>query len=86
MRFNSKLFQGWGDKIMSAWDWIIPIVTLIIGLAGGFFIGVFYLRRQLEQMQSNPEMLAQMAKKMGYNLNKQQMNTVQNMMKKQKLK
>jgi uncharacterized protein YneF (UPF0154 family) len=71
---------------MSAWDWIIPIVTLIIGLAGGFFIGVFYLRRQLEQMQSNPEMLAQMAKKMGYNLNKQQMNKVQTMMKNQKFK
>lgn len=68
------------------WDWIIPILTLLAGLVGGFFIGVFYLRRQLEQMQSNPEMLTQMAKKMGYNLNKQQMNKVQSMMKNQKWK
>jgi uncharacterized protein YneF (UPF0154 family) len=68
------------------WNWVIPIVTLLAGLAGGFFIGVYYLRRQMEQMQSNPEMLAQMAKKMGYNLNKQQMNKVQNMMKNQKFK
>lgn len=68
------------------WDWIIPILTLLVGLVGGFFIGVFYLRRQLEQMQNNPEMLTQMAKKMGYNLNKQQMNKVQGMMKNQKWK
>jgi uncharacterized protein len=68
------------------WSWIIPILTLLAGLVGGFFIGVYYLRRQLEQMQSNPEMLAQMAKKMGYNLNKQQMNKVQGMMKNQKWK
>ncbi|MFK7691465.1 YneF family protein [Paenibacillus sp. HJGM_3] len=68
------------------WSWIIPILTLIVGLVGGFFFGVFYLRRQMEQMQSNPEMLQQMAKKMGYNLNKQQMNKVQNMMKNQKWK
>lgn len=68
------------------WNVIIPILTLIVGLAGGFFIGVFYLRKQLERMQTNPEMLQQMAKKMGYNLNKQQMNKVQQMMKNQKWK
>jgi hypothetical protein len=37
-------------------------------------------------MQNNPEMLQQMAKQMGYNMNKQQMTKVQQMMKKQKLK
>jgi uncharacterized protein YneF (UPF0154 family) len=68
------------------WNWIIPIVTLIAGGIGGFFIGVYYLRKQLENMQNNPEMLQQMAKQMGYNMNKQQMNKVQQMMKKQKLK
>ncbi|MEW9702418.1 YneF family protein [Paenibacillus sp. SI8] len=68
------------------WSIIIPIVTLIVGLVGGFFIGVFYLRRQLESMQNNPEMLQKMAKQMGYNMNKQQMNKVQNMMKNQKWK
>ncbi|WP_127588712.1 YneF family protein [Paenibacillus koleovorans] len=68
------------------WNWIIPIVTLIVGLVGGFFIGVYYLRNQMEQMQNNPEMITQMAKKMGYNLNKQQMNKVQSMMKNQNFK
>ncbi|MNC39111.1 YneF family protein [Paenibacillus sp. YN15] len=68
------------------WSWIIPILTLIVGAAGGFAGGVFYLKRQMEKMQSNPEMLAKMAKQMGYNLNKQQMNKVQNMMKNQKFR
>ena len=68
------------------WQWVIPIVTLLVGGVGGFFVGVYYLRKQLENMQNNPEMLQQMAKQMGYNMNKQQMNKVQQMMKKQKLK
>jgi uncharacterized protein len=68
------------------WQWIIPIVTLLVGGIGGFFVGVYYLRKQLENMQNNPEMLQQMAKQMGYNMNKQQMTKVQQMMKKQKLK
>lgn len=70
---------------MSAWNIIIPIVTLIVGAVGGFFIGVFYLRKQLEKMQNDPEMIQKMAKQMGYNLNKQQMNRAQQMMKNQKM-
>ncbi|WP_248929746.1 YneF family protein [Paenibacillus hamazuiensis] len=68
------------------WSIIIPIVTLIVGGIGGFFVGVFYLRKQMEKMQSNPEMLQQMAKQMGYNLNKQQLAKAQQMMKSQKFK
>lgn len=68
------------------WSYIIPVVTLIVGLIGGFFIGVFYLRKQLENMRNNPEMLQKMAKQMGYNINRQQLNKVQQMMKKQKWK
>lgn len=68
------------------WNIIIPIVTLIVGVVGGFFIGVFYLKKQLESMQNNPEMLQKMAKQMGYNMNKQQMAKVQSMMKNQKRK
>lgn len=67
------------------YSWVIPIVTLIAGLIAGFFIGVYYLRKQLETMQNNPEMLQQMAKQMGYNLNKQQLNKVQSMMKNQNM-
>lgn len=66
---------------MSAWDIIIPIVTLVVGLIGGFAGGVFYLRNQLTKMQSDPEMLQKMAKQMGYNLNKQQLQRAQQMMK-----
>jgi uncharacterized protein YneF (UPF0154 family) len=68
---------------MTFWEVTIPIITLIAGLVGGFFIGVYYLRRQLESMQNNPEMMQQMAKKMGYNMNKQQLNKAQQMMKSQ---
>jgi uncharacterized protein YneF (UPF0154 family) len=68
------------------WSYIIPVITLIAGLVGGFFIGVFYLRKQLEKMQNDPAMIQKMAKQMGYNMNKQQLNQAQNMMKKQKFK
>ncbi|MFD0870861.1 Uncharacterised protein [Chlamydia abortus] len=67
-------------------NYVIPIITLIAGIAIGFFAGVFYLRKQIEKMQSNPDMLQKMAKQMGYNMNKQQMQKVQQMMKKQKFK
>lgn len=65
------------------WNYVIPIVTLIVGAVGGFFAGVYYLRRQLESMQNNPQMLQEMAKKMGYNMNKQQLQKAQQMMKSQ---
>ncbi|GIP54165.1 MULTISPECIES: YneF family protein [Paenibacillus] len=64
-------------------DIVIPIITLIVGLVGGFAIGVFYLRRQLTKMQSDPQMLQKMAKQMGYNLNGKQMQKAQQMMKNQ---
>lgn len=69
---------------MAWYDIVIPVATLVLGLVGGFFIGVFYLRKQLEKMQNDPEMIGRMAKQMGYNLNKQQMSRAQNMMKNQK--
>jgi hypothetical protein len=68
------------------WNVIIPIVTLIIGAVIGFIIGVFYLRSQLTKMQNNPEMLAKMAKQMGYNMNKQQIQKAQQMMRNQNRK
>lgn len=69
---------------MMAWNIVIPIVTLIVGAVGGFFVGVYYLRMQMEKMQNNPEMIKEMAAKMGYKMNKQQLNRVQQAMKKQK--
>ncbi len=64
---------------------ITGVVALIAGLVGGFFIGVYYLRKQLENMQNDPQMIQEMAKKMGYNLNKQQMNKAQQMMRNQQV-
>lgn len=74
----------WGVLDMEWYTIVIPVAALLAGLVGGFFIGVKYLQKQLAQMQNNPEMLQEMAKKMGYNLNRQQMNKAQQMMKKQK--
>jgi uncharacterized protein YneF (UPF0154 family) len=65
------------------WNIIIPIVTLIVGAILGFIAGVFYLKNQLTKMQNNPEMLSKMAKQMGYNMNKQQLQKAQQMMKNQ---
>lgn len=65
------------------WDIVIPIITLLVGLVGGFFIGVYYLRKQMEKVQNNPDMLREMAKKMGYNVNQKQMNQMQQMMRNQ---
>lgn len=68
------------------WYIVTAVVALIVGLAGGFFIGVTYLKKQLEKMQSNPQMIQEMAKKMGYNMNKQQLNKAQQMMKNNRFK
>ncbi|KAA8997158.1 YneF family protein [Paenibacillus spiritus] len=61
----------------------LPIITLIVGLLGGFFIGVFYLRKQMTRMQNDPDMLQKVAKQMGYNLNGKQMQRAQQMLKNQ---
>lgn len=65
------------------WSYLIPILTLIVGLVLGFIVGVFYLRNQMTKMQNNPEMLQKMAKQMGYNMNNQQLAKAQQMMKNQ---
>lgn len=61
--------------------YIVAIICLIIGLVGGFFIGIFYFKKQMEKMQNDPKMLQDMARKMGYNMNKQQLHKAQQMMK-----
>lgn len=71
---------------MEWYNIVIPIITLVVGAIAGFFVGVFYLRKQLERMQSDPEMLQRMAKQMGYNLNNNQMKRAQQMMKNQNQK
>jgi uncharacterized protein YneF (UPF0154 family) len=64
------------------WEFFIPIITLVVGLALGFAGGVFYLKQQMTKMQSDPAMIQKMAKQMGYNVNPKQMNQMKQMMKK----
>jgi uncharacterized protein YneF (UPF0154 family) len=71
-----------GNRKM-VWYIVTGAVALIVGGIIGFIVGVYYLRNQLTKMQSNPEMLQKMAKQMGYNMNKQQLQKAQQMMKNQ---
>ncbi|MCR8846475.1 YneF family protein [Paenibacillus sp. SC116] len=68
------------------WTTIFIILALIIGIVIGFAAGVFYLRKQMEKMQTDPQMLQKMAKQMGYNLNGKQMQKAQQMMKNKKMR
>ncbi len=63
------------------WNWIIPILTLLVGLAGGFFLGAYYLRRQMSNMQMDDKQIQQMARSMGMNLNQKQLKQVSRNMK-----
>lgn len=69
---------------INMWDVIIPIITLLVGLAGGFYIGVIYLKRQISKMQMDEKQLAQMAKSMGMNLNQKQLKQMSQRMKNMK--
>lgn len=62
------------------WDVIIPILTLIAGLVLGFFGGVFYLRRQVTNMQMDSKQLQGMARSMGMNLNQKQLKQMEKAM------
>ncbi len=62
-------------------NYIIPIITLIIGIIVGFLFGVYYLRKQMMNMSMDNKNLQEMAKKMGINLNQQQINQANKMMK-----
>lgn len=65
---------------------ITAIIAAAAGLIVGFFAGIFYVRKQLEQMQKDPKMIQEMAKKMGVSLNRQQMNQAQKMLRKKSFK
>lgn len=54
------------------WSYIIPILTLILGLVGGFFAGIYYLKHQMTNLKMDDKQLQAMAKSMGMNLNQKQ--------------
>ncbi len=62
--------------------WIGLVIGLIVGLVGGFFLGVWVLRRSMTNMDMDDKDLAAMAKRMGVNLNPRQLQLVKQQMKK----
>ncbi|MBO8164628.1 MAG: YneF family protein [Brevibacillus sp.] len=66
-------------------SWIIPILTLIVGLVAGFFGGTYYLRKQLSNMQMDEKQIQAMARSMGMNLNQKQLKQMTRNMKNMKL-
>lgn len=62
--------------------YFVAASCLIVGLIAGFFIGMIFFRKQMEKMQNDPKLIQDMAKKMGYNVNRKQVNQVQQMMRK----
>lgn len=62
--------------------WIGLVIGLIVGLIGGFLLGVWVLRRSMTNMQWEDKDIAQMAKRMGMNLNPRQLQMVKQQMKK----
>lgn len=62
-------------------DIIIPIITFIIGLIIGALIGIYYLRKKMQGLSMDDKQMQQMARQMGVNLNKKQLNQVNRMMK-----
>ncbi|MDA5110036.1 MULTISPECIES: YneF family protein [Brevibacillus] len=70
---------------MAWYNWVIPIVTLIIGLVGGFAGGTYYLKKQLQNMQMDEKQLQAMARSMGVNLNQKQLKQMSRTMKNMKM-
>ena len=60
---------------------VITAIVSAAGLAAGFFIGVRFVRRQLEEWRRDPAKIQEMARKMGVSLNRQQLNKARKMLK-----
>lgn len=69
-------------NILAWYNIVIPILTLIIGIVIGIYLGVQTLKKQMTSMSLDDDQLRTMAKKMGYNLNQKQLNQIKNMQKK----
>lgn len=79
-----ELIQKDGNADMW-YNWVIPIVTLLVGLAGGFYGGTLYLKKQLGNMQMDDKQIQTMARSMGMNLNQKQLKQMSRNMKNMKM-
>jgi uncharacterized protein len=66
--------------------WVVGIIALVVGIAIGFALGFWGLKRQMMNMQFDEQQIAQMAKRMGMNLNQKQLQQVTRQMKNMKWK
>lgn len=66
---------------MAWYNFVIPVVTLIIGIIIGFYFGIQTLKKQMMNMTMDDNQLRDMAKKMGYNVNQKQLQQIKNMQK-----
>jgi len=62
--------------------WVLIAVALILGLVGGALIGVWLVRKSMSNMKMDDQEVAQMARKMGMNLNPRQLQVVKQQMRK----
>ncbi len=67
---------------MAWYNFVIPVITLIIGIIIGFYLGIQTLKKQMTNMSMDDNQLREMAKKMGYNVNQKQLQQIKNMQKK----
>lgn len=67
---------------MEWYNFVIPVLTLIIGVILGFYLGIQTLKKQMSNFNMDDNQLREMAKKMGYNLNAKQLQQIKNMQKK----
>lgn len=66
---------------MPVWGWIVAAGCLVIGVVGGFALGLWFFRRSMANMQWEDQDISQMAKRMGMNLNPRQLQVVKQQMK-----
>lgn len=67
---------------MTVLAWIMLVVGLIVGVVGGVFLGVWLVRRSMTNMDMGDSDIAEMAKRMGMNLNPRQMQVIKQQMRK----
>lgn len=70
---------------MAWYNWVIPIITLLLGLVGGFYGATYYLKKQMANMQMDEKQLQAMARSMGMNLNQKQLKQMSRAMKNMKM-
>lgn len=58
------------------WDIIIPIVTFIVGAAGGGYGASKLMQKEMMKMQNDPAQIQAIAKSMGVNMSQKQLNMV----------